>query len=202
MGNRTSVVDDSYHVVTICEQMADDPDSVTMLTSADLNLIRKVWNNIITDTDNDVGIELFKKIFKKSEPIRKLFNVQEKDMEHLDFNGRFISHSRIVKNALDDFIRNLDPSDNNRKLLVDLRSLGARHIYSRKGFRPDFWYDFARCLIEMSRDWQVPLFRKRKFYQLWTKLVCLMIVNMRHGYHNELKKSTRLQLKNWKSCNI
>lgn len=188
MGNKQSL--DEQQVINLCDQLATNPDTLPQLSESDIRLVQNVWIKVVTNTEKDVGIELFKKIFEKSQPIRNLFNVNETDMQKLDSNGRFISHARIVKNALDAFIRHLH-STNGCKLVDDLRALGARHIYLRKeGFGPDLWYHFVVCTTEICHQWKTPRFKKQRFQQLWAQIICFVIVNMRLGYQEELKKTT------------
>lgn len=195
MGNRNGT-QRHEEIVRMCEQVeGGNPDQLPdTLTGDDMRLVQRVWTDVASDVDQDVAIDIFKSILSKSEDVRNLFGVSESDYNNLDTSGRYVSHARLVKNALTIFVKDLNGTVETSRIVSTLRSLGARHVSIRKeGFQPDFWYIFAVSMIEVTRAWPVPKWQRSRFERIWRELVCFVIVNMRRGYEQELTKAQYLR---------
>lgn len=163
------------------------------LNMSELKMVQKVWRHECSDVDVDIGVEIFKLIFTKVRGIPSLFGVPDFNPgydDNLVSNGRFVSHTRVVKNAIDLFIDGLtDTSKGKRELDQQLRNLGAKHLYMRKdGFTPQYWYSFAEAMDEVVRKWEIPRFKRKKFKRVWRILVVYLVAQMRLGYEEELQK--------------
>lgn len=194
MGNRNDLCRQE-EIVGVCEKLesANGDQLPEGLTRDDIRLIQRVWNEVALDIDQDVGVDIFKLILSKSEAVRNMFGVSEFDYNNLNTSGRYISHSRLVKNALTIFIQDLDANVDTARIVSTLRSLGGRHVsFRREGFEPDFWYIFAASMVEVSKSWPIPKWHRSRFERVWQELVCFVIVNMRKGYQVELTKSNLL----------
>jgi hypothetical protein len=183
---------------------------------------------VCNDADYNVGLELFRLLFKRSEQIQRIFMVNVADFDNLAMNGRILSHAAVVKvwsacwmhtrckqgaltSVLALFTARLQQppksvasstaDTGNDRLLLYVRSLGARHAFFRaRGFTPELWFPFADGLAALVATWPLPIYHRRAIkamstavfrhtiighlQKIWTKLVCFLVVNMRYGYNH------------------
>lgn len=158
---------------------------------------------VCSDVDYNVGLELFRLLFKRSKQIQRIFMVNVDDFDDLAKNGRILSHAAVVKvwptrcmhirckqGALTSVLAMLTArlhqprkqtasasADNgNDRLLLYARSLGARHAFFRsRGFTPDLWFPFADGLAALVATWPLPIYHRRAIKVLSTVVSALFL---------------------------
>ncbi|KRX44729.1 hypothetical protein T02_7290 [Trichinella nativa] len=154
-------------------------------TPQEMSIAHYTWEKLKKRYSNQVGTEIFRKIFSKCPQVKELFGLQKKADESALGDSRMSRHTVIFQDIIELLI--VDLSNKSDTLTQSLVTLGAQHwFFNSRGFRPEYWIVFGETLVNLIRELPLNICQRRLASRSWMKLIIYLLECVQLGYVKQM----------------
>lgn len=167
--------------------------SVSLLTPAQITLIRQHWNQTyVSKGPTVVGTHVFQRACFKVPAIKEIFNHVEFTEKLPNVDLVYKHHAKSVALLIDDIVKHLDHLD---AIIPKLAEIGRKHSqFHSNGFQVNFWAIFAESFIDCTLEWGEKIRRVEEARKAWAILIAFIVDRMKVGYQDGKRDMTRIKI--------